>query len=115
MKQYNKSEIMKRAWNIFRSTKNTFSECLKRAWAWAKSVVCNEIRYKIADWFMNKNYDNFTTQHLRAFQSFGAAQIKKETEKAWQVELETQTFDGFESKYTLTRWIPKSVVSAYCV
>ena len=64
---------------------------------------------------MNKNYENFTTTHLRAFQFFGPDQIKRETEKALQVELDTRTFDGFDSKYTLTRWIPKSVVSAYYV
>lgn len=36
---YNLSEIMRQAWVAFRTSKQTFSECLKRAWATAKSVM----------------------------------------------------------------------------
>lgn len=36
---YNLSEIMRQAWVVFRTSKQTFSECLKRAWATAKSVM----------------------------------------------------------------------------
>lgn len=38
---YNLSEIMRQAWVAFRTSKQTFSECLKRAWATAKSVMCS--------------------------------------------------------------------------
>lgn len=36
---YNLSEIMRQAWVVFRTSKQTFSECLKHAWATAKSVM----------------------------------------------------------------------------
>lgn len=45
MKKYNKSEIMKAAWNLYRMAqkwvgeKLSFAECLKRAWAKAKKIV----------------------------------------------------------------------------
>ena len=44
MTKYNKSEIMKAAWNIYRMAqkwvdKLTFGECLKRAWADAKKAA----------------------------------------------------------------------------
>lgn len=34
--KYNKQEIMKRAWELKKTTDNTFSVCLKRSWAEAK-------------------------------------------------------------------------------
>lgn len=34
--KYNKSEIMKKAWALFKNAFGTFSECLKRAWQIAK-------------------------------------------------------------------------------
>ena len=42
--KYNKSEIMKNAWNLFRDSKKwvvsiSFSECLHRAWKKAKESV----------------------------------------------------------------------------
>lgn len=64
MKTYNKSEIMKAAWNLFRMSKRwinslNFSECLRRAWASAKKsaetadrlrhecckIVCGSVLY----------------------------------------------------------------------
>jgi hypothetical protein len=113
--KYNKSEIMKKAWNIFRSTKHSFSESLRRAWAWAKSLVPNEVRYAIPDWFMNKNMDKVTTAHLVCFQTFDKYAIKKETEKAYYVELDMMTREGFESKYTKKIWVPKSILRQYLV
>lgn len=38
-KTYRMSEIMRQAWVIFRTTKHSFSESLKKAWASAKSVM----------------------------------------------------------------------------
>lgn len=42
-KTYNLSNIMKKAWQLFKATGKTFSECLKQAWADAKAFV-NAIR-----------------------------------------------------------------------
>lgn len=44
MKKYNKSKIMKDAWNIYRMAqkwvdKLSFGDCLRRAWAQAKKAV----------------------------------------------------------------------------
>lgn len=44
MSKFNKSEILKAAWNIFRTAqkwvdKLSFGECLKRAWATAKKAA----------------------------------------------------------------------------
>lgn len=36
--KYNKSAIMRRAWELKRTTNDTFSVCLKKAWAEAKSA-----------------------------------------------------------------------------
>jgi hypothetical protein len=52
--QYNKSEIMKRAWKIFRGNNvwsGIFSESLKRAWEIAKESIVSaakQIREKLA-------------------------------------------------------------------
>lgn len=103
---YNKSEIMKKAWSIFKSTKKTFSEALKESWKRAKESV----RYVIPDWFMNKNLDKVTTAHCICYQSFDASDIVKETEKAYLVELEMQTRSGYETYYTKKIWVPKSII-----
>lgn len=34
-----KSQIMKKAWELYRTTENTFSECLKIAWRNAKAII----------------------------------------------------------------------------
>lgn len=34
---YNKSNIMKRAWELYRTTTDIFADCLKRAWEEAKA------------------------------------------------------------------------------
>ena len=35
--KYNKSEIMKKAWGIFKSAQNSFSDCLREAWKIVKA------------------------------------------------------------------------------
>lgn len=115
MKRYNLSAIMKKAWNIFRSTKLTFSEALKKSWAYAKESVLKEVRYQIADWFMNKNLDKVTSAHCYCCQTFGKSDILKETDKAMYVRLDMLTNSGFETRYTRNIWVPKSVVSEYLV
>lgn len=111
--KYNKSEIMKKAWNIFRSTKKTFSESLKEAWRQAKEATKTVIRYLIPDWFMNKNYEKVTTAHCRCYQTFSSDDIIKETEKAFCVELGMMTKSGSDTNYTKKLWIPKSIVEKY--
>ena len=39
MKKYNKSEIMKAAWNSFKSGTKSFAECLHDAWVSAKMLL----------------------------------------------------------------------------
>ena len=48
MKKYNLSALMKKAWSLFRKAARkkaiTFSEALKKAWAWLKASVENRIK-----------------------------------------------------------------------
>lgn len=111
--KYNKSEIMKKAWNIFRSTDHSFSESLKRAWVQAKEAARSTVRYMIPDWFMNKNIDKVTTAHCRCHQTFAREDIVKETEKALCVTLGMMTNSGIDTVYTKNVWIPKSIVEEY--
>lgn len=48
MKKYNLSEIMSRAWRIFRKLGVTFSEALHRAWLTAKAAPVNAERIEAA-------------------------------------------------------------------
>ena len=43
MKKFNHSEIMTKAWGLFRSTGKTFSECLKESWKMAKLVSIGKL------------------------------------------------------------------------
>ena len=47
-KAYNLSNIMKKAWNLFKATEKTFSECLKQAWKDAKAFI-NALRNSLID------------------------------------------------------------------
>ena len=44
MKRYNLSQIMSKAWQLFRKYALSFSEALKRAWAVAKAAPVNAQR-----------------------------------------------------------------------
>lgn len=107
---YTLRKVMKRAWEIKRQdSRNIFALCLKMAWAEVR-----EIRFMIADWFMNKNLDKVTTAHCMCFQTFSKEDIVKETEKAFYVALQLMvSATGAESRYTKKVWIPKSVVTTY--
>lgn len=53
MKKYNLSEIMKRAWALYRQfqnfkTKLSFSECLKKTWKAAKEAVTKTVEITLA-------------------------------------------------------------------
>jgi len=60
MKAYNKSEILKRAWNFFKSqevrTSEKFSECLRQSWHIAKNGTNNNTFNQIYDNFNKKMY-----------------------------------------------------------
>ena len=57
MKKFNLSEIMKNAWNLFRSTGNRFSECLHQAWAMAKMMTIGNLwqKYGKSRVYFNQN------------------------------------------------------------
>ena len=46
--KYNLSQIMRKAWELFRKGKITFAEALHRAWLSAKAVTINQERIKDA-------------------------------------------------------------------
>ena len=46
--KYNLSQIMKKAWELFRKGKITFAEALHRAWLSAKAVTINQKRIEDA-------------------------------------------------------------------
>lgn len=48
MKKYNLSEIMHKAWKLYRKGIATFAECLHRAWNSAKAQPINDQRIKEA-------------------------------------------------------------------
>ena len=107
-------KVMKRAWEIKReNARNIFGLCLKMAWAEIRETATT-IGYQIADWFMNKNLEKVTTEHLSCYSNFFKRDILKETEKAYYVELPMMVKgSGAESRYTRKLWVPKSVVSTY--
>ena len=107
-------KVMKRAWKIKREDKrNIFGECLRMAWAEIKGTV-KTVGYQIADWFMNKNMEKVTTEHLMCYSNFFQNEIIKVTEKAYYVELGMRVKgSGAESRYTRKIWVPKSVVTTY--
>lgn len=112
---YNRSNIMKRAWVIFKSTKITvFAEALKKAWKEAKELI-GRVRYNIPSWFMNKNLDKVTTKHCMCYQTFGPENIVKETKKAILVELDMMTNSGYETYYSKKVWVPKSIIEEYYI
>lgn len=56
--KYNKSMIMKRAWEFKKATNDTFNACLKKAWAEAKSlhrIIKRRIHYSVFKSIKNKN------------------------------------------------------------
>ena len=45
--KYNLSQIMKKAWELFRKAEITFSEALHRAWLSAKAIEINQNRIEL--------------------------------------------------------------------
>ena len=103
MRKYNLSEIMKRAWNIFKNKSITFAAALKESWKISKEelqrkdlLFKNKDFYGVKDWFLHKT---LTEQERYAFKT-GCAYITKETEKAVLIKCDTKYGD-------LSFWCPK--------
>ena len=93
--KYNKSEIMKAAWNLVKTAGMTISAALKSAWASAKSPLK---QLYIKEWFANK-VANEIKHNLHNAMIFA---VLKETAKAYYVML------AIEPHCTRCTWIPKS-------
>lgn len=114
--RYNRAEIMKKAWEVYKSQnfnykKNlwNFAKCLKEAWKAAKAEVrrnsssvekketSKEIK-AVADWFLKKNFD----QNERYVISLADMKAIKETSKAYFI-------NAVSDFGTISFWCPKSV------
>lgn len=108
---YNKSEIMKKAWELFKMNTGiriSFSDCLKSAWKKAKksamkTVKRNIIFTSIEKWFLKK-MDTVTFMALESGIAVNDIVLEKETEKAIQISTE---WNGYRKMI----WFPKSVVA----
>ena len=114
--RYNRAEIMKKAWEVYKSQnfnykKNlwSFAKCLKEAWKVAKEEVrrnsssvekketSKEIK-AVADWFLKKNFD----QNERYVISLADMKAIKETSKAYFI-------NAVSDFGAISFWCPKSV------
>lgn len=116
--KYNLSEIMKKAWNMVKNNGMTISEALKLSWKRAKRAVegarkAAEIigkRFAVKEWFYNKNADKFCFRNGSASRFFDQSDIIKETEKAYNLALEVESYDGEHMLFIKYVWVPKSCV-----
>lgn len=92
----------------------TFGCALSNLWKEAIEEEVKHVGFQIKTWFYNKNADKLTTAHCHASPYFGKEDIIKETEKAYQVNLELVTNStGADTAYTKLVWVPKSCVETY--
>ena len=109
--KYNKSEIMKKAWELFKAADGitvSFADCLKIAWKKAKKSVVKTVKRNIVftnieKWFVKK-MDTVSFMALESGIAVNDIVLEKETEKAIQISTE---WDG----YRKMMWFPKSVVA----
>ena len=105
-------EVMKRAWEIYRTLEGDrvakLSLALKTAWKEIKEGGKKVI--KIADWFLKKNAIYVATIGTN---SNVDVNVLKETDKAVYAELTYNHSYGNKGveKVTRTLWVPKSVIS----
>ena len=95
--KYNKSEIMKAAWNLVKTAGMTISDALKRAWASAKASV-KQLHMK--EWFANKVANEIRT-NLHTTEIFA---VIRETEKAVYAML------AIAPGFSKCVWVPKSCI-----
>lgn len=120
MTEYNKSQIFKKAWNMVKHNGMTMSEALKLFWKRAKRLVESirasrakeEKSFSIKEWFYNKNSEKFRFRNGSASRWFEESDIVKETEKAYNVTLEVESYDGEHTLFITKVWVPKSCVEA---
>lgn len=121
--KYNKSNIMKRAWELVKKLVITISEGLKRAWAEAKGGY----ELAVKEWVIDKaqdiarNYNIFIDYTRRTNDNYNMALVDNgyvyvkveekldETEKAIKVRLGSGEVVGSYKGWTL--WIPKSQIA----
>lgn len=92
--KYNRSQIMKDAWEMVKRCKMTISAALKYAWAAVKGTLK---QLNIKDWFLDKIACE-KRMHLHSTEIFA---VLRETEKAYNVML-------CEYGRAITCWVPKS-------
>ena len=108
---YNKSKIMKKAWELFKTDcgiKISFADCLKIAWKKAKKAVVKKVKRNIVftnieKWFLKK-MDTVSFMALESGIVVNDIVLEKETEKAIQISTE---WNGYRKMI----WFPKSVVA----
>lgn len=116
-----KAELFRRAHKTTKAVIAKFGGNYHVTFGCALSNLWNEIseeaktvRFQINTWFLNKNADKLTTAHCHVSRYFGKEDIIKETEKAYQVNLELVTNNtGADTAYTKLVWVPKSCVEIY--
>lgn len=101
--KYNRSKIMKRAWELVKKAHMTISNALKTAWKEVKNTVF-EIKkgksYTVKDWFANK-VANEVKRNITMCDLYG---ILKETDKA------VYALVTLGCEHCKMMWIPKSVL-----
>ena len=116
MTKYNKSEIMKNAWNLFKGNKKvaeayrlSFAECLHRAWEKAKYAVKVDnklngrvvVNDKYSPITMTKNFEEWAVSG----KTFAWKKILKDLGFSWDCENKTW--------YTNNKDVARSFVRAY--
>lgn len=85
---YNLREIMQQAWVIFRTSKKSFSESLKKAWARAKSVMQDILAV-----------EEQAAEQKALFQAYKAKIGKASTEEEMEAILDDALDHDIEPKY----------------
>ena len=111
--KYNKSEIMKNAWNLVKTMKITMSAALRKAWAAARNIDTRAFMM-IKGWFFNKinaeaaRYNVFMDMERIGDSVKVVAEVLRETEKAVYCHIESGSVVGSYKGWNT--WIPKSCI-----
>lgn len=98
--RYDLVKIMKRAWQIRKSTDSTMSAALKKSWAEAKAV---QEKIYIKDWFADKMLAEKFQSGAYLIDTLG---VEAETEKAYKLRIEVGYCSSIEFQASV--WVPKS-------
>ena len=105
----NRSEIMKRAWNLYRSNKavDSFAAALRKAWAEYKEAHKPvEAKAQVKDWFFGTLASELNLGRVAYIVPFAFC---KESEKAMYVIFNTGS-DSTGKARRRAHWIPKSAI-----